>query len=197
LGTLHLGHAVQLPVTDLVRNLIVFSLAGISVWIKPLAQRAQEKWHVQPLWELVVLFFGIFITAEPLVHWLHNTLAHSQGGVLSILTTPSATQALAYFWGTGLLSSCLDNAPTYLIFFSLAGGSAPALTGPLALILTAISTGAVFMGALTYIGNAPNLLVKTIVEEEYALSMPSFLTYTFWAILVLMPPLVVWSLWAL
>jgi Na+/H+ antiporter NhaD/arsenite permease-like protein len=91
----------------------------------------------------------------------------------------------------------LDNAPTYLIFFSLAGGDPLLLIGPLKKILLAISTGSVFMGALTYIGNAPNLLVKAIAEEEYRLTMPSFMGYILWALCVLVPLLAVWSWWVL
>jgi Na+/H+ antiporter NhaD/arsenite permease-like protein len=101
---------------------------------------------------------------------------------------------LPYFWLTGLLSSFLDNAPTYLIFFTMAGGDPYILTTSLQPILIAISSGAVFMGALTYIGNAPNLLVKAIVEEEYDIPMPSFFSYIFWSSLCLIPILLILSL---
>jgi Na+/H+ antiporter NhaD/arsenite permease-like protein len=81
-----------------------------------------------------------------------------------------------YFWATGILSSFLDNAPTYLVFFNTAGGNAQELMGPLHHTLLAISAGAVFMGANTYIGNAPNFMVKSIAEEQN-ISMPSFFGY--------------------
>ncbi len=81
-----------------------------------------------------------------------------------------------YFWATGVLSSFLDNAPTYLVFFNTAGGNATELMGPLYNTLLAISVGAVFMGANTYIGNAPNFMVKSIAEEQN-ISMPSFFGY--------------------
>ena len=81
-----------------------------------------------------------------------------------------------YFWATGILSSFLDNAPTYLVFFNTAGGNAQELMGPLHHTLLAISVGAVFMGANTYIGNAPNFMVKSIAEEQN-ISMPSFFGY--------------------
>ena len=87
---------------------------------------------------------------------------------------------VAYFWLTGLLSAFLDNAPTYLVFFELAGGDARALMGPLAGTLAAISMGAVYMGALTYIGNAPNFMVYAIAEER-GIRMPSFFGYFAWA----------------
>ena len=92
----------------------------------------------------------------------------------------------AYFLLTGVLSSFLDNAPTYLVFFNLAGGDAVALMGPLATTLTAISAGAVFMGANTYIGNAPNFMVKAIAESR-GVRMPSFFAYFGWSVLVLGP----------
>ena len=91
-----------------------------------------------------------------------------------------------YFWMTGALSSFLDNAPTYLVFFNLAGGDATALMGPLGTTLVAISAGAVFMGANTYIGNAPNFMVKSIAESR-GVRMPSFLGYLGWSLLVLVP----------
>jgi Na+/H+ antiporter NhaD/arsenite permease-like protein len=91
-----------------------------------------------------------------------------------------------YFWMAGLLSSFLDNAPTYLVFFNLAGGDAPNLMGPAAATLAAISAGSVFMGANSYIGNAPNFMVKAIVEES-GVRMPSFFGYCAWAMIFLIP----------
>ena len=91
-----------------------------------------------------------------------------------------------YFWLTGGLSSFLDNAPTYLVFFNAAGGDPAQLMGPLATTLAAISAGAVFMGANTYIGNAPNFMVKAIAEEA-GVKMPSFFGYMAWSIVILLP----------
>jgi Na+/H+ antiporter NhaD/arsenite permease-like protein len=92
----------------------------------------------------------------------------------------------AYFWFTGMLSSFLDNAPTYLVFFNLAGADAQVLMTTLAPTLTAISAGAVFMGANTYIGNAPNFMVKAVAEER-GIRMPSFFGYMAWSCAVLLP----------
>jgi len=92
----------------------------------------------------------------------------------------------AYFWMTGLLSSFLDNAPTYLVFFNMAGGDPQALMGPLWHTLLAISAGSVFMGAMTYIGNAPNFMVRSIASER-GIRMPSFLGYMAWSCAVLLP----------
>jgi len=92
----------------------------------------------------------------------------------------------AYFWLTGILSAFLDNAPTYLVFFELAGGNTAQLTGPLAGTLAAISMGAVYMGALTYIANAPNFMVYAIAQES-GIKIPSFFGYLFCAALILLP----------
>ena len=93
---------------------------------------------------------------------------------------------VAYFWLSGGLSSFLDNAPTYLVFFQLAGGDPQHLMNAGAAILTAISAGSVFMGANTYIGNAPNFMVYAIAQER-GIKMPSFFGYMAWSIAVLAP----------
>lgn len=99
-----------------------------------------------------------------------------------------------YFWMTGMLSAFLDNAPTYLVFFNLAGGNAQNLmSGPLFHTLLAISMGSVFMGALSYIGNAPNFMVKSIAEQR-KVKMPSFFGYMAWSFGILVPLFVVHTL---
>jgi Na+/H+ antiporter NhaD/arsenite permease-like protein len=95
-----------------------------------------------------------------------------------------------YFWATGVLSSFLDNAPTYLVFFNTAGGDVLQLTTEMATTLAAISAGAVFMGANTYIGNAPNMMVKAIAEDR-GVRMPSFFGYMLWSVGILIPLFVV------
>jgi Na+/H+ antiporter NhaD/arsenite permease-like protein len=91
-----------------------------------------------------------------------------------------------YFWATGMLSSFLDNAPTYLVFFNSAGGDATQLMGAGAATLAAISAGAVFMGGNSYIGNAPNFMVKSIAEAR-GVAMPSFFGYLVWSGCILLP----------
>jgi len=109
------------------------------------------------------------------------------GAVVAAVTGPDGKPDPAmYFWATGVLSSFLDNAPTYLVFFNTAGGDAQTLMTTLAPTLAAISMGAVFMGANTYIGNAPNLMVKAIAEDR-GVRMPSFFGYMAWSVAVLMP----------
>jgi Na+/H+ antiporter NhaD/arsenite permease-like protein len=107
--------------------------------------------------------------------------------LLALITNPDGSpNNVAYFWITGGLSSFLDNAPTYLVFFNAAGGDPAALMGPMAGTLVAISAGAVFMGANTYIGNAPNFMVKAIAEEA-GVKMPSFFGYMVWSAIFLLP----------
>ena len=107
--------------------------------------------------------------------------------VVSLVTAPDGGPVdVMYFWLTGILSSFLDNAPTYLVFFNTAGGDAAQLMGEMATTLLAISAGAVFMGANTYIGNAPNFMVRAVAEEQNV-AMPSFFGYMVWSIGILLP----------
>ena len=97
-----------------------------------------------------------------------------------------------YFWTTGILSAFLDNAPTYLVFFNLAGGDPVQLMGPLGPTLATISAGAVYFGALTYVGNAPNFMIKAIAEDR-GVPMPSFFGYLGWSTVIVVPLLVLIS----
>ena len=107
--------------------------------------------------------------------------------LVSLVTDSSGRPINAmYFWLTGALSSFLDNAPTYLVFFNLAGGDPKVLMHTLATTLLAVSAGSVFMGANTYIGNAPNFMIKAIAEER-GIKMPSFFGYMLWSGLILLP----------
>jgi Na+/H+ antiporter NhaD/arsenite permease-like protein len=107
--------------------------------------------------------------------------------VVALVTGPGGEpNNVAYFWLAGGLSSFLDNAPTYLVFFNTAGGDAAHLMHEMAPTLMAISAGAVFMGANSYIGNAPNFMVKSIAEER-GIAMPSFFGYMAWSVSVLIP----------
>jgi Na+/H+ antiporter NhaD/arsenite permease-like protein len=110
--------------------------------------------------------------------WLH-----------ALMSPEGVPSNVVYFWLTGLLSAILDNAPVYLLFFELAGGDATLLMTTFAGTLAAISMGAVYMGALTYVGNAPNYMVYAIALER-GVRMPSFFGYMLWAIVVLVPVMV-------
>ena len=131
--------------------------------------------------EVAVLFIGIFITMQPALMVLK-----SAGSGLGI------TKPFEMFWATGALSSFLDNTPTYLVFLTTAGamhfttGVATTLGVVPVKMLMAISCGAVFMGANTYIGNAPNFMVKSIADEN-GIRMPSFFGYLLWSFGILMP----------
>ena len=114
-------------------------------------------------------------------------------GVVNFVSSNGNPVNSMYFWATGILSSFLDNAPTYLVFFNTAGGDADKLMGEFYTTLLAISAGAVFMGANTYIGNAPNFMVKSI-SEEAGIPMPSFFGYMLkYSIPILIPIFIIVS----
>jgi len=154
-----------------------------------------------PILEVGKLFAGIFITIIPAIAILK---AGNDGTLSSIIDMVVDTEGnpvnAMYFWLTGILSSFLDNAPTYLVFFNIAGSSAPDgkimaefLMQQVPKTLMAISAGAVFMGAMTYIGNAPNFMVKSISESS-GIKMPSFFGFFFkWAIPILLPLFIIVS----
>jgi Na+/H+ antiporter NhaD/arsenite permease-like protein len=136
---------------------------------------------------VAILFAGIFTAIIPVLAMLQAGQNGPFAFLFHLVTGPGgAPNEAAYFWLTGVLSGFLDNAPTYLVFFELAGGNAEHLMGPLAGTLASISMGAVYMGALTYIGNAPNFMVYAIAQER-GVAMPSFFAYFFWASLILVP----------
>jgi Na+/H+ antiporter NhaD/arsenite permease-like protein len=149
--------------------------------------RAANGFTFEPIREVAILFAGIFVTIIPVMAVLQ---AGPKGAFAWLLYAATAHDGMpheaAYFWLTGVLSGFLDNAPTYLVFFELTGGNAKALMGPLSGTLAAISMGAVYMGALSYIGNAPNLMVYAIANEQ-GVRMPSFFGYVLWAVCVLVP----------
>jgi len=133
------------------------------------------------------LFAGIFVTITPVIAMLRAGEAGAFASLIHLVNdAPGRPNEAMYFWATGLLSSFLDNAPTYLVFFNLAGGDANALMSSGAKTLAAISAGAVWMGALTYIGNAPNFMVKAIAQSR-GVRMPSFFGYLGWSVAVLLP----------
>jgi Na+/H+ antiporter NhaD/arsenite permease-like protein len=174
---------------------VMLLMAGLSWWTTPMRYRESQDFSFGPIVEVAVLFVGIFITMIP---------------VLLLLQSRGATLGLIYpwhfFWSTGILSSILDNAPTYLTFFSVAQSSSAQLHAvypTTALIqqiphniLAGISLGAVLMGAMTYIGNGPNFMVKAIAEST-GLKMPSFLGYLGWSLAFLLPVYVLMTIFFL
>lgn len=168
-------------------SLGLLGLAGLSWKLTSRASRALNGFNWAPIIEVSKLFFGIFVSMIPVIAIL-KAGEHGALGSLIRLVSDESGQPIdrMYFWLTGLLSSFLDNAPTYLVFFNLAGGDAVQLTGVRASTLAAISAGAVFMGANTYIGNAPNFMVRSIAENQ-GVKMPSFFGYMLWSGCILIP----------
>ncbi|MEO8754143.1 MAG: sodium:proton antiporter [Casimicrobiaceae bacterium] len=175
----------------IVRDVALLAIAYASWRLTPQSVRHAHHFTWAPIVEVAKLFAGIFLTIIPAIAMLRAGNEGALAPLVALVTGADGRPNDAlYFWVTGALSSFLDNAPTYLVFFNLAGGDAVALMGPMASTLTAISLGAVFMGANTYIGNAPNFMVKAIAEAR-GVRMPSFFAYMGWALLVLMPIYVV------
>ena len=181
----------EVALQNIVRDLLLVAVTFVSLAITPKKVRTDNQFGWGPMQEVAKLFIGIFITMLPVLAML-KAGADGPFAAVTHAVTGVDGQPLpwAYFWFTGLLSSFLDNAPTYLVFFNLAGGDAVHLMGPLANTLAAISAGAVFMGANSYIGNAPNFMVKAIVEDR-GTAMPSFFGYMAWSCTILLPLFVV------
>ncbi|SHN65182.1 sodium:proton antiporter [Desulfitobacterium chlororespirans] len=182
---------VHLGWQDVIRNLVLVVIMVISMKITPRAVREENEYSWGPILEILYLFFGIFVTMAPAL----AILKAGESGALSFITA-AVKEPAQYFWIAGALSSFLDNAPTYLTFFSTALGQfypgmaeAPAVAQFLAdqpLYLLAISAGSVFFGAVTYIGNAPNFMVRSIAEES-GVKMPSFFGYMVYSFCILLP----------
>jgi len=179
---------IHVDAPNIVRVLALLGLAAVSLMLTPMAFRQGNDFTWGPIAEVAKLFAGIFVTIVPVIAMLKAGDLGAFAPVLGLVSNPDGSpNNLMYFWLTGSLSSFLDNAPTYLVFFNAAGGDPAVLMGPLATTLAAISAGAVFMGANTYIGNAPNFMVKAIAEEA-GVKMPSFFGYMAWSGIFLLPP---------
>ncbi|WP_314042364.1 sodium:proton antiporter [Kingella denitrificans] len=176
------------PLPNLVRDAILLVLTVVSLIITPKPVRAGNEFNFDPIAEVAKLFAGIFITISPVLAMLQAGEKGAFAGIIS-LVHDSAGQPIntMYFWMSGMLSAFLDNAPTYLVFFNMAGGDPHQLMrGDLFHTLLAVSMGSVFMGALSYIGNAPNFMVKSIAEQR-KVKMPSFFGYMAWSFGILIP----------
>ena len=173
---------------NLVRDGILLAITIISLKITPAPVRAGNEFNWDPILEVGKLFLGIFITIAPVIAILKaGETGHFAGLIALVHDNAGQPINTMYFWMTGLLSAFLDNAPTYLVFFNMAGGDAQALmSGVLMPTLLAVSMGSVFMGALSYIGNAPNFMVKAIAEQR-KVPMPSFFGYMAWSFGILTP----------
>ncbi len=186
------GTSVGLP--GMVRDIGLVVVTLVSLRLTPAKVHADNDFSWAPMQEVAKLFAGIFVTIIPVIAMLKAGTSGPFSAVVQAVTLPNGQpDPFMYFWATGFLSSFLDNAPTYLVFFNTAGGNAQELMTTLAPTLAAISAGAVFMGANSYIGNAPNLMVKAIAEDR-GIRMPSFFGYMAWSGLVLLPLFILMSL---
>ena len=185
------GFGIAMPLEGVLRDIVLLVLAYLSLRTTRRNIRIENAFTWTPIQEVALLFAGIFITIIPALAILRAGQNGHLAPLLAFVTGPDGQPInAAYFWLTGILSSFLDNAPTYLVFFNLAGGDAQHLMGPLYKTLLAISAGAVFMGANSYIGNAPNFMVKSICEER-GIKMPSFFGYMAWSGVILLPLFVI------
>jgi Na+/H+ antiporter NhaD/arsenite permease-like protein len=179
----------RLELQNLVRDALLVVMALLSLWLTPDEHRDANEFTWEPIREVAKLFAGIFTAIIPVLAMLQAGRGGAFGWLLSAVTTPDGPREVAYFLITGVMSAFLDNAPTYLLFFQLAGGEAQEMMGRLSGTLAAISMGAVYMGALTYIGNAPNFMVAAIANER-GIRMPNFFGYLGWAAAIMAAPLI-------
>ena len=183
------GTEVGLP--GMVRDVGLIVVTLLSLVLTPKTVHTNNQFGWGPMQEVAKLFAGIFLTIIPVIAMLKAGVDGPFAAIVRAVTHPDGTpNTTMYFWATGALSSFLDNAPTYLVFFNTAGGDPAVLMTALAPTLVAISAGAVFMGANSYIGNAPNLMVKAIAEDR-GVRMPSFFGYMLWSVGILVPLFVV------
>jgi Na+/H+ antiporter NhaD/arsenite permease-like protein len=185
---------IQLAMQDEIRDLILIAMGLLSLKFTAKETRDGNGFTWGPIKEVAILFAGIFMTIIPMLAMLK---AGADGALAFIID--AVREPWHYFWASGSLSSFLDNAPTYLTFLNTALGrfspgqpeleAVQALIAQNAIYLKAISCGAVFMGANTYIGNAPNFMVKSIAEEN-GIKMPSFFGYMIYSVLILIPSFV-------
>ena len=171
------------------REVIMAGLAIASMKATKTELRKANEFTFAPILEVAALFFGIFLTMIPAI-----VLLNERGGEMPV------TAPWHYFWATGTLSAFLDNTPTYIVFFELGAAKAQldAALGPIGEqmvehqepILRGISLGAVFMGAMTYIGNGPNFMVKAIADER-GVKMPSFFGYMIYSCIILIPVFII------
>ncbi len=174
---------------DMIADALLVVVAALSFALTPASVRKANDFVWEPIVEVAILFAAIFATLQPVM----AMIAEGKDGPLAALIArlyDGAPNHSLFYWATGALSAFLDNAPTYVVFFGFAGGDPAQLSGPLSRVLMAISTGAVYFGAMSYIGNAPNFMVKAMVESQ-GLKMPSFFGYLGWSCLCLLPWLVV------
>jgi Na+/H+ antiporter NhaD/arsenite permease-like protein len=191
-GTSLFGEPISLAQVAPVLLFLAVTLVSVVSTPRAIRQSNDFSWH--PMVEVATLFAAIFITIGPVEAMLRAGPHGPLSGLLGLSRDGDGQPwPMAYFWLTGILSAFLDNAPTYLVFFELAGIRPAAMTAQQAATLTAISSGAVFFGGLTYIGNAPNMMLRSIAAHR-GVRMPSFFAFTALASALLLPVLSLVSL---
>ncbi len=176
---------VHMELQNIARDVLLLILAAVSLKTTAAEIRRRNEFNWEPIVEVAKLFAGIFITMIPAIAILRAGMDGALSSLIALVSVDGVANNAMYFWLTGALSSFLDNAPTYLVFFNTAGGDAQFLMEHVHTLM-AISAGAVFMGANTYIGNAPNFMVRSIAESS-GIKMPSFFGYMAWSVGILVP----------
>lgn len=178
---------VQERLAPIIEIAVLLFVTYLSLKITKKEIRIRNDFNWEPIKEVAKLFATIFLTMVAPIEMLKAGSDGPLGFIIDMVKAPDGTPIdFAFFWATGTLSSFLDNAPTYVVFFETAGGNPEYLMTTGARTLLAISAGAVFMGANTYIGNAPNFMVKSIAEQS-DIKMPSFFGYIAWSVGILVP----------
>jgi Na+/H+ antiporter NhaD/arsenite permease-like protein len=169
--------AAMLPAGARELSMVVITLG--SYFLTPRALHGENGFSFAPMADVAIIFAGLFVCLGPIEAWLAGAAPHLP-----------VQRGWQLFWGSGLLSAVLDNAPTYTAFAALARGLSIGQSGLVAGIapfkLAAVSAGSVVMGATTYIGNGPNLMIKAIAERE-RFPMPSFVRYAIFAFATMLP----------
>ena len=193
LGTIATVGGVPLEAQNVLRDAALLCLAWLSMRHTSRRCRELNGFTWGPIEEVAQLFFGIFVSMIPAMAILKAGTSGALAPLVELVSRDGQPVNAMYFWLTGILSSFLDNAPTYMVFFNTAGGDAQNLMHQMPETLAAISAGAVFMGACSYIGNAPNFMIKAIAEQR-GVPMPGFFGYMGWAWVFLFPLFVLLTL---
>ncbi len=188
LGNAFTLHYVAVPSATILQVTLLLLITFVSLKVSKKEIREGNEFNWEPIKEVAKLFATIFMTMVTPIAMLRAGADGPMGMVIrGVIDNSGDFINSHFFWAAGILSSFLDNAPTYLVFFNTAGGNPGDLMTVHAGTLLAISAGAVFMGANTYIGNAPNFMTKAIAEEN-GVPMPSFFGYMFkYSIPILIP----------
>ena len=173
---------VEVGLKNIIRDIALIVIGLISYFFT----KNPKEDYLEPIKELSKVFFGVIVTIYPLMAMFKNGKNGPFADVMNLLDNGIITKNESYFWLSGIFSVLLDNAPTYLVFFSSLGASPEVLSTSMSKTLVAISISSVYFGALSYIGNSPNYMVKSVLEQ-YNIKMPGFFTYILIACVILLP----------